>query len=33
MDYTEMFSKAIELKSHYSFDEIKKCIDAHNDFH
>ena len=33
MDYTEIFSKAIELKSHYNFDEIKKCINAHNDFH
>ncbi len=33
MDYTEIFSKAIALKSQYHFASTQKCINSHNDFH
>lgn len=33
MDYTEIFSKAIQLKSQYIFSDIKNLINAHNNFY
>ena len=33
MDYTELFSKAIDRNGHYDFKAVRKLIDAHKDYH